>query len=106
MATMWRLLWALPLVLIVGFAVMLILRRFMTLTPREYVEPQRLHLRGTVTLSAKTQAYLVEADGKGYLVVESDQPIAVQEIAPTAGTPLHAARFGPPWLRRLYRAGA
>jgi flagellar biogenesis protein FliO len=103
MATMWRLLWALPLVLLVGVAVMLILRRFMTPTPREQVEPQRLRMQGAVTLSANTQVYLVEADSKGYLVVESDRPTTVQEVAPTAGAPMHAARFGPPWLRRLYR---
>jgi len=99
-----RLLWALPLVLAVGVAGMLVLRRFLApaAAPRGAM---RVVLRETLALSEHSRVHLLEIDGGGYLIVESAQNATLQPLSspvreagrrPVAwrprGLPLGAAR--------------
>ena len=94
----WRLIWALPLVLALGTAAILVLRRF--IAPKAAAaNVSRALTRGTLTLSEHTRVYLVEVDGRPFLVVESAQQAALHALAPAAEASRAAARA--PWLQRV-----
>jgi flagellar biogenesis protein FliO len=80
-----RLLWALPLVLLVGLATVLLLRRVLQLPGRKQGGTSRLRSGETLQLSQHTRAHLIELDGASYLVVESTQRASLHALSrPTA----------------------
>lgn len=97
MNALWRLLWALPLVLAAGVAAMLVLRRFIVPAAREK-RVARMLARETLSLSDQTRVHLVEVDGACYLIVESTQNAALQ---PLSGHARSQVRSQPAWLRHL-----
>jgi flagellar biogenesis protein FliO len=102
----WRLAWALPLVLLVGAAAVLLLRRFVLPTQPATLQRQRLSRRESLSLSQETRVHLIEVDGKPYLLVESARQALLQSTSsPTAEPSRPSAGFGPSWARRLFRAG-
>jgi flagellar biogenesis protein FliO len=106
MTSLWRLVWALPLVLGIGVAAMLLLRRFIAVDRQAGSETPRMNARGSLPLSDKTCVHLIEVDGKDYLVVESSQQAVLQSVSAAAGDKSRSpARIGPPWVRRFYQAG-
>ena len=106
MTMLWRLAWALPLVLVVGTVVMLILRRFVQPSPLPAERP-KLSVRGSVTLSDKTSMHLVDVDGKEFLIVESAQQTSVQLLAAAAIEPARrVTRLNAAWLQRFQKTGA
>jgi flagellar biogenesis protein FliO len=97
-----RLLWALPLVLAVGIAAMLVLRRFVRSGGHGRRDGRRLVSREQLALSDHTRVHLVEIDGQAYLLIESTQHAVLQGLTPqpreTIRTP---GRSKPAWLHRL-----
>ena len=107
MDTLWRLVWALPLVLVTGFAAMLVLKRFMAASPPATRDIRRLTLRESLTLSEESRLHLIEVDRETYLIIESSRHAALQSIRPPAGEATHLPhRFAPPWVRRFYKGRA
>lgn len=104
---MWRLAWALPLVLMVGAAVVLVLRRFVVPTASAAVPTQRMRMLESLPLSDDTRVHLIEVDGRAYLVVESARHAVLQSAAPLqAGDASRLPiRFGPAWAQRFWRGG-
>jgi hypothetical protein len=101
MNSMWRLLWALPLVLAVGAAAMLVLRRFLA-PPTSPRGASRVAVRETLALSDHTRVHLLEIDGGGYLVVESTQSATLQPMAARVREPAGwPVRSRPRWLGPL-----
>lgn len=105
MSTLWRLVWALPLVLATGVGVMLLLKRFVAPASVKPRDTRRLNLRETLDVSEDTRVHLVEIDRQTYVVVESTRNAVVQsaQTAAAAASPA-AARLGPSWARRLVQA--
>jgi hypothetical protein len=96
-----RLFWALPLVLVVGAAVMLVLRRFVlpVTLPRGAT---RIVARETLALSEHTRVHLVEIDGSSHLILESTQNAVLQSLSVQVGAQVQSpVRSRPAWLRRL-----
>ena len=99
MESAWRLIWALPLVLLVGAAAILVIRR---IAPQVRESPNaRLRLCESLQLSAETQLHLIEVDRRIHLVIESTRPIV--QHWPDAST-ASAMAPGQPWLVRLRKA--
>ena len=106
METLWRLAWALPLVLVTGVVAVLTLRRFVVPTQGTSQPAQRMNLRESLSLSDDTRVHLIEIDGQVFLVVESLRHTLLQS-APIASTPVRPPnRYGPAWMQRLYKAGS
>lgn len=103
MSELWRLIWALPLVLAIGVTAMMILRRFMVPVARPDRAVRRMDVRQTLALSEHTRVHLIEIDGSGYVVVESTQQATLQSLSLQA-RPASPKRFAPAWLRHV--AGA
>lgn len=105
LSALWRLLWALPLVLATGAGVVLILRRCMVPDERRPTQAQRLSVLESRSLSEQTLVHMIEVDGASYLIVESTRQTALQAVpvraAPAAQVP---AKSGANWLGR--RLGA
>lgn len=107
MEAAWRLVWALPLVVATGAAVVLFLRRIIAPVGRSQFAAQRLRVRETISLSEHSRAHLIEVDDRAYLLVESSQTMHLQPVAALATeTSVAVANVSVPWLRRLYRAAA
>ena len=98
--TLWRLTWALPLVLLVGAVAMLVLKRFLIPVRSTAKDSQRLTVRESLSLSTDTHVHLIELDRKPYLVVESTRASALLQTVEAARGP---QRAGPPWMRRSTR---
>ncbi len=103
MESAWRLVWALPLVLAVGVAAVLVLRRFVTpMTPAAPRGP-RVSLRDSLALSDHTRVHCIDVDGRAFLVVESAQQAALHALV-QAETPRAAPRGVPGWAQRFLEA--
>lgn len=106
METLWRLAWALPLVLLTGMVAVLTLRRFVVPTQGTGQQTQRMNLRESLSLSDDTRVHLIEIDRQVLLIVESSRHTLLQS-APVASTPVHPPnRYGSAWMQRLYKAGS
>ena len=70
METVWRLMWALPLVLVIGAVAAVVLRRFVV-PSIQASKTARLALRESMPLSKDTRVYLIEIDNARFVVVES-----------------------------------
>lgn len=102
MNALWRLLWALPLVLAIGAASMLVLRRFVVPAAREKPGVRRMVARETLPLSAQTRVHLVEVDGSSYLILESTHNAALQSLTTPRREASHTTgRSQPTWLRHF-----
>jgi flagellar biogenesis protein FliO len=99
MEPLWKLFWALPLVLIVGAGAMLLLKRFIVPVARAGQPSQRMQTRESLVLSEQTRLHLVDIDGKTYLVTESAHRTQLQSLS--AGDAPGA--MAPAWLRRLQK---
>jgi flagellar biogenesis protein FliO len=89
MDALWRLLWALPLVLALGAAAVLLLKRFIGPVAAARRLGRRMSACESVALSDETRVHLLEVDGKAWLVVESSRHATVQ----SAATPVYRAKF-------------
>jgi flagellar biogenesis protein FliO len=78
MDALWRLLWALPLVLALGVAAVLLLKRFVGPASAARWPGRRMSACESVALSDETRLHLLEIDGKAWLVVESSRHATVQ----------------------------
>lgn len=92
-----RLLWALPLVLLVGVGALLALKRLGVGggTPAKPGSDAPV-LRGTTVLTEHTKAMLVEVGGRTFMVVESTVSLQVQALDAPATTlpPQRLTRWG------------
>jgi flagellar biogenesis protein FliO len=105
MSTLWRLVWALPLVLATGVGVMLLLKRFVVPMESKPRDVRRLNLRETLNVSDETRVHLVEIDRQSYLIVESTRNAVLQPAQSAAvEAQRSAARPVPAWARRLMQA--
>jgi flagellar biogenesis protein FliO len=106
MDTLWRLAWALPLVLAIGVATMLALKRLVVTRASIPGGVGRLSLCESLSLPNDTRVHLIEFDRQPYLLVESDRhavlQLAPQHVAATR-VPL---RIGPHWMQALFRTRA
>jgi flagellar biogenesis protein FliO len=91
---LWRLAWALPLVLLLGLVIVLLLKRHMAGRLSMKPDAQRMVVRESMSVSIQTQLHLIEVESAGGTQVQ-----AVSR-AHTDGTVL-AMQLGAPWLRRL-----
>jgi len=98
-----RLLWALPLVLMTGIAIMLLLRRVLPLPASSATDIAPLAVRHSLTLADDTRVHLLEVDRKSYLLVESSRQALLQPVETTRTVPPPAA---PAWLQRMYKSEA
>jgi len=97
-----RLLWALPLVLALGVGFMIVLRRFVAPAPNGKPAARHTALCEQLALSEQTRVYLLDVDGRKYLVVESTQNTRLQPLASPARVESRVpARSRPAWLRHL-----
>lgn len=85
MDAIWKLIWALPLVLVTG-AVLVLLLKHVVYAPASHRSLQRMRSCESLALSARTRLHLLELDGKAYLLVESERQAQLQ--------PLEAGRGG------------
>jgi flagellar biogenesis protein FliO len=85
MDTLWRLTWALPLVMTLGLGAVLILRRFGVRARSATAGSQRMNVRESLMLSADTQMHLIEIDRNVYLLVESAGHVLLQAAAQQSG---------------------
>jgi hypothetical protein len=107
MDTLWRLVWALPLVLLTGAAVMLLLRQFVRPVRATSPAALRMSLRESMSVSNDTRVHLIEADGQTYLLVESPGGTVLQPNQPKLAQDARLlGNVGPPWARRLLKAAS
>jgi flagellar biogenesis protein FliO len=78
MDALWRLAWALPLVLAVGAAAILVLKYFVIPAQAARRSARRIELRESLPLSDETRIHLIEVDRRAYLVVESTRQTTLQ----------------------------
>jgi hypothetical protein len=103
MDTLLRLVWALPLVVLVGVGLMLAMKRFMAVDSPALQAPSLLK---TLRLSEQTQAHVIDVDGRRFLVVESERSVALEAVAANSGEQAPAMsplRLRTPWQRSVNR---
>ncbi len=104
--TVWRIMWALPLVLAVGMVAVLILRRFLGPAKHMHRKAQRMSLHESLSVSDDTRVHLIEVDGGRYLIVESARQAALQALNGGAGDVARStAQLRLPWLRPVRGGG-
>lgn len=105
MNTLWKLTWALPLVLTIGGVAVLVLKRFVVpARPADRAGP-RMTLCESLSLSDETRVHLIEVERKPYVVIESDRHAVLQSMLPQAGEATRLPMLGgPAWMKRLYQA--
>ena len=106
MDALWRLVWALPLVLLTGAGVALLLRRVTTFNQLTTTAASRMSVQETMTLSDQTRVHLIEVDRQAYLLVESTQTTTLQVAMSPVGVPASSVRtrLSPPWARLFFKA--
>jgi len=101
MDTLWRLVWALPLVLLIGVAVMFVLKRFMLPMHTKTHQALRMNLCESISLSNATRVHLIEVDHQPYLIAESTPHTALQLLLPqTSEGARESRRWGLSWMQR------
>jgi flagellar biogenesis protein FliO len=100
--TLWRLAWALPLVLLIGGVAVLGLKRFVSTARSEHAGPLRMSRCESLSLSDSLSVHLIEVDSQPYLVAASaQQAVSIHTVEP-------ARRLGKgahPWFQRFHRGG-
>lgn len=101
---LWRLLWALPTVLVAGALIVALLRRLSGTAPKPEVK-SRLRLVESLGVSDRTRMHLVESDTQVLVVLEGDTHLMVHWV-PTSdqanGPPSRRQRG--PWSNLVQRA--
>jgi flagellar biogenesis protein FliO len=106
MDTVWRVTWALPLVLTVGVIAVLVLRRFVVPAQSPDWQVRRMSVRESITLSDDTRVYLIDIDSRAFVVVESAKQALLQAVQPVANDSTGSStRFGPRWMPGFNKAG-
>lgn len=98
---LWRLIWALPLVLVTGLVAVLVLKRLLP-EARADRQHRRMAVCETLTLSDQTHLHLIEVDRQPYLLVDSPGGTALQ-LATRDGAHRRVAT-APAWALRLFRS--
>jgi flagellar biogenesis protein FliO len=101
---LWRLLWALPLVVLVGAAIMLALRQLLPRLPATGTHP--MTVRQSLVLSDETRVHLLQVDGRSYVVMESSRNSVLQAVQAASDRPQPAPSGRPAWMRHIYMSGA
>lgn len=80
---LWRLAWALPLVLLTGGVAVLLLKRFVIrgAPSSEANRPGRLLLRESLCVSEQTCVHLIEIDGTPCLLAESSRHATLHAVS-------------------------
>ena len=80
MDALWRLTWALPVVLLTGIAVMLVLKRWMAPECRLGGRTAKavMSLRESLSVSDQTHVYLIAVGRQEYVLVESARNAVIQ----------------------------
>ena len=102
--TLWRLVWALPLVLVTGAAAMLLLKRILTPAGTSVEHGRHLTLRESLIISDGTRMHLIEVDRQKYLLVESATDTVLECVVASADHSSQRPFSGPPWAQRLARS--
>lgn len=84
---LWRLAWALPLVIAIGVGLILWLKR-LGLGQGAAAEPEQPVLRSQTKLSDQTSVLVVDVGSQTYVVFESQAHIAVQAQGAERGLPV------------------
>lgn len=94
---LWRLAWALPLVLAIGVLFILGLKRWgiprlpgwLAAAPSAHaaIAPTELRVVADLVVSEDTRVYLLEAAGQRWLLTESRLSASTQPVAPHSRTP-------------------
>ena len=108
MDSLWRMAWALPLVLGIGFAAALVLKRFVAIAPLPSPDARRIKLQESLSLSDDTCVHVIEVDRQAYLLVESSLRTTLQATSVASVTSAKAveaaptsSRASPAWALRL-----
>ncbi len=80
METLYRLGWALPLVLAVGVAAVLVLKRYGPAVRLGGPEALRMRVRESLALSQHTCVHWIEVDRQAFLVLESQRHATLQAM--------------------------
>jgi len=102
---LWRLAWALPMVLAIGVASVLVLRRWVV-PHRQGEATGRLRVLESLPLSDDTRLYVIDVDRRPLLLVESSREITLQDVAAAAGAGMrHGPATGRAWIQRPWGVG-
>lgn len=97
----WRLVWALPLVLLLGVLAALVLRRLVAPTRwgggRGSATPPCIVLRETTRLSRRARLHRIDIDSQPYVLLETPGQAILQPLA-ARGTPAREIRAWP-WTK-------
>jgi flagellar biogenesis protein FliO len=99
--TLWRLAWALPLVLVTGMAAVLTLRRFVVPAQGPGQQAQRLRLQQSLSLSDETRVHMIEVDRQVFLIVESSRQALLQSTSSASEAVRAPIRLGASWMQRI-----
>ncbi len=109
MDTLWRMAWALPLVLGIGFLAALVLKRFGASASPPAPEAWRIRLHESLSLSNDTRVHVIEVDRQAYMLVESSLQATLQAVsaapAKVVEAPPMSSRASPAWVQRLVAGG-
>ena len=105
MDSLWRLIWALPMVLLTGVAVALLLKRVVQPPPGPARLAARMSVRESMPVSNDTRVHLIESDGQTYLLVESPGGTVLQATQSRASEGKRPrVGLGPRWARHFLKA--
>ena len=104
MNTLWRLAWALPLVLITGAAMVYMLKQVIVRDSASRRDSRRMHLRESLCVSPQTQMHLVEFDRRPYILVESEHGTVLQAAGALAADRAGSRTAGQPAGRMTARS--
>jgi flagellar biogenesis protein FliO len=90
-----RLVWALPMVLLLGLGIILILWRLLGATSLQHKAP-RLAVLESLAVGEATTLHLIVADGRTAVLVETSGHGSHLEQMPATQRPLNATRLGWP----------
>jgi flagellar biogenesis protein FliO len=82
MDMVWRLTWALPFTVLIGGAIILLLKHILGQAKSVGRTLQRMVKRESLTISDDTRIHLVEVDGRPYVLVESTRTAALHNAPP------------------------
>lgn len=90
-----RLTWALPMVLLIGLAIILVIRRVLGVTPLQQMA-SRLTVLESLSVGEATTLHLISADGRTVVLVETRGHASHLEQLPVMQRPATLARWGRP----------
>jgi hypothetical protein len=91
--SLWRLAWALPLVLTLGVVAMLVLKRVLSAGGPLEVAAEDLVLQRSLKLSETATAHVIAVEGKKLMIVESTAGVTAIELDTKAAPRPHWGRL-------------